>query len=122
MQIVEGFLDHFGSLEDPREPMKVLHPLPELLLVMLCAVIAGAEGWEDIETYGTSKLSLLREFLPFTHGVASDDTFRRFFRAIEPKVFQEVFVSFVRSVYPGLSTSLIALDGKTLRGSQDGAT
>ncbi len=122
MQVVEGFLDHFGGLEDSRDPIKVLHPVPELMLVMLCAVIAGSEGWEDIEIYGESKLGLLREFLPFAHGIPSDDTFRRFFRALQPEAFQEVFVSFVRGLHPGLSAALIAIDGKTLRGSHDGAT
>jgi DDE_Tnp_1-associated len=76
------FLDHFSGLEDSREAGKVLHPVPEILLVTLCGVLAGAEGFEDIEDYGESKLDLLREFLPFAHGMPSDDTLRRFFRAV----------------------------------------
>src|SRR5919202_824404 len=76
-QPIEAFLDHFSTLEDVREPGKVLPPLPEILLVTLCGVIAGAEGWEDIEDYGESKLELLRELLPFADGIPSDDTLRR---------------------------------------------
>lgn len=120
-QPVEAFLDHFGILEDKRETEKVLHPLPEILLVTLCGVIAGADGWEDVEDYGTSKLELLRAMLPFPHGIPSDDTLRRFFRAIDPQAFREVFVAFVRDLLPEVGAMLIAIDGKTLRRSHDGA-
>lgn len=117
---IEVFLDHFGTIKDTRIAGKVLHPVSEILLVTLCGVIAGAEGWEDIETYGESKLSLLMELLPFTHGIPSDDTLRRFFRAINPDVFKEVFVGFVRDLFPSTADRLIAIDGKTSRGSHDG--
>ena len=63
-QALDVFLDHFGTLEDNREPHKVLHPVCEILLVTLCGVIAGADGWEDIEDYGASKLELLRTAFP----------------------------------------------------------
>jgi hypothetical protein len=43
------FLDHFGKLNDSREAEKILHPVREILLVTLGGVIAGSEGWEDIE-------------------------------------------------------------------------
>jgi predicted transposase YbfD/YdcC len=118
---IDAFLDHFGELEDTREADKVLHPVREILLVTLCGVLAGAEGWEDIEDYGASKLPLLREMLPFIHGIPSDDTLRRFFRAIHPAAFQEVFVSFVRTLLPAAADRLIAIDGKTSRRSHDGA-
>src|SRR3954447_20947855 len=114
------FLDHFSGLEDSRETGKVLHPVPEILLVTLCGVIAGAEGFEDIEDYGESKLDLLRELLPFAHGIPSDDTLRRFFRAVDPCAFAEVFAAFAREVFPEAAQRLIAIDGKTLRPSHDG--
>ena len=117
---VDAFLDHFSTLEDDREAGKVLHPVPEIMLVTLCGVIAGAEGWEDIEDYGTSKLEVLREILPFVHGVPSDDTLRRFFRSIDPEVFREIFAAFIRDLLPQAAERLIAVDGKTLRRSHDG--
>ena len=113
-------MDHFASLEDAREAGKILHPLPEIVLVTLCGMIAGADGWEDIEDYGTSKLDLLRELLPFVGGVPSDDTLRRFFRGIAPRAFGEVFVAFVRELLPDAAHHLVAIDGKTLRRSHDG--
>jgi predicted transposase YbfD/YdcC len=119
-QPIEVFLDHFGGLEDTREAGKVLHPVPEILLVTLCGVMAGAEGFEDIEDDGASKLDLLRELLPFAKGVPSDDTLRRFFRAIDPQAFADVFVAFVRDLLPEAAQRLVAIDGKTLRRSHDG--
>jgi len=117
----DAFLDHFSGVVDPREPHKVLHPVPELLLATLCGVSGGADGWEDIEDFGASKLDVLRELLPFTHGVASDDTLRRFFRAIDPDTFKTAFVAFVRDLLPQATARLIAVDGKTSRRSHDGA-
>lgn len=119
--VIETFLDHFGELEDRRDEVKILHPVREIMLVMLCGIISGSDSWEDIEMYGEAKLELLREILAFEHGIPSDDTLRRFFRSINPKVFQEVFVEFVREIFPQASEKLIAIDGKTLRGSHDGA-
>jgi predicted transposase YbfD/YdcC len=118
---IDAFLDHFSTLEDRREAGKVLHPAPEILFVTLCGVIAGAEGWGDIEDFGVSKLTVLREILPFAHGAPSDDTLRRFFRAVDPGGFREVFVAFVRDLLPQAGERLIAVDGKTSRRSHDGA-
>ena len=119
-QAIDAFLDHFGGWEDGREAGQILHPLPEIWLVTRCGVLAGAEGFEDIGDYGESKLNWLRELLPFAPGVPSDDTLRRFFRAIDPQAFQEVFVAFVRDLLPEASQHLMAIDGKTLRRSYDG--
>ena len=118
---LEAFLDHFSGLEDKREAWKVLYPVNEILLVTLCAVLADADGWEDIEDYGESKLELLRQILPYKQGIPSDDTLRRFFRAINPEAFKQAFVGFVRALLPQVADRLIAIDGKTLRGSHDGA-
>ncbi|MDD5126265.1 MAG: transposase family protein [Methylovulum sp.] len=48
------FLDIFGQLDDPRIERKKLHPMPEILLLTLCAVICGAESWDDMELFGKS--------------------------------------------------------------------
>lgn len=112
---IDIFLDHFGTLSDDREAGKVLHPVLEILPVALCGVTAGAEGWEDIEEYGKSKLVLLRE--SFTHGIPSDDTLRRFFRSVDPKAFREIFAAFVRDVLPEAASRLIAVGGKTPPGA-----
>ncbi len=115
------FLDVFGQLDDPRIDRKKLHPMPEILLLTLCAVICGAESWGDIETFGKSKLDFLRRYLPYEHGIPSDDTLRRFFRAIDTTQFQRLFVEWIRVwLSPEVAGKVVAIDGKTLRGSHDG--
>jgi len=115
------FLDIFGQLDDPRIERKKLHPMPEILLLTLCAVICGAESWDDIEMFGKSKLDLLRQYLPYEYGIPSDDTVRRFFRAIDTSQFQRLFVEWIRVwLSPEAAGKVVAIDGKTLRGSHDG--
>jgi predicted transposase YbfD/YdcC len=96
--------------------------MPEILLLTLCAIICGAESWDDIELFGEAKLDFLRSFLPFKNGIPSDDTLRRFFRAIDPQQFQRLFVEWIQAwLSPEVANKVIAIDGKTLRGSHDGA-
>lgn len=114
------FLDIFGQLEDPRIDRKKLHPMPEILLLTLSAVICGAESWGDVERFGKSKLMFLRRYLPYEHGVPSDDTVRRFFRAIDTTKFQRLFIEWVKeSLGSEVAGKVVAIDGKTLRGSHD---
>ena len=68
-----AFLTHFQAVEDPRQEGKVLYPLEEILLLVLCGVISGADGWTSIALYGQKKLELLRRFLPFESGTPSHD-------------------------------------------------
>jgi hypothetical protein len=69
---VVGWLEHFESLEDPRQAGKVWYPLDEVLLLCLVAVVAAAESWVEIAAFGKKKLELLRRFLPFEkrHAIA----------------------------------------------------
>ena len=68
-----AFLTHFQAVGDPRQEGKVLYPLEEILLLVLCGVISGADGWTSIALYGQKKLELLRRFLPFESGTPSHD-------------------------------------------------
>lgn len=115
-----GFFDFFQDLPDPRIDRRKLHPVPEILLLTLCGMICGCEGWEDLEEFGKAKLPLFRKYLPYEHGIPSDDTLRRFFRMLDPVAFEERFVSWVRSFQPKLAQ--VAIDGKTVRHSFDTAS
>lgn len=116
-----NFLDIFGQLDDPRIERKKLHPMPEILLLTLCAVICGADSWDDIELFGKSKLTFLCQYLPYEFGIPSDDTLRRFFRAIDTQQFQRLFVKWIEEwLSPEVAGKVVAIDGKTLRGSHDG--
>ena len=67
-------LDHFSTLDDPRQSWRVCHPLEEALLIAPCATMAGAEDFVQIERWDNRKPDFLRRFLPFTKGVPSHDT------------------------------------------------
>jgi len=84
-------------------------------------VICGAESGDDIEMFGKAKRVFLRQYLPYESGVPSDDTLRRFFRAIDTTQFQRLFVEWIQAwLNPEVAGKVVAIDGKTLRGSHDG--
>lgn len=116
---IDSFLDYFSDVEDPRETWNRFYSTAEILLLTFCAVSCGANSWRGIETYGESKLEFLRKFLPYEKGTPSDDTIRRFFRALNPKVFQEKFREWMLDLFPHLEGQIIAIDGKTSCGSAD---
>ena len=66
-----SLLDHFAALDDPRQAAKVLYPLPEILLLLLSATLAGADDCVEIEFWGNEQLAFLRRFLPYRHGIPS---------------------------------------------------
>src|SRR4051794_23304029 len=76
---IERLVGHFGAGVGPRRRRKVEHPLTDILVIAICAVIACAESWNDIALYGRSKLAWLRTFLELPNGIPSHDTFRRVF-------------------------------------------
>ena len=65
------FLAHFAALQDPRQTAKVLYPLPELLLLLLCGTVAGADDFVELALWGGEHLLFLRRFLPFARGISS---------------------------------------------------
>jgi hypothetical protein len=114
-----GFLDFFKTVPDHRNGPHKLHDVEEILLVTFCGVIAGCDGWEDIELFGKSKLEFLRKYLAFKNGVPSDDTLRRFFRALNPQIFEECFEEWVKSWQLKLQDKVVSLDGKSMSHSFD---
>ncbi len=113
------FLDHFSDLEDPRIDRRKLYTVSEILLLTLCAVIAGCDGWADIEAYGKAKAPFLRRYLSYDNGTPSDDTLRRFFRALDPNSFRQRFIAWAQTLTT-VDGQVIAIDGKTQRRSFDG--
>jgi predicted transposase YbfD/YdcC len=113
-----ALLDHFASLKDPRVERTKLHALSDIVALTICGVICGADGWDDIHFYACSLESWYRTFLPLTHGIPSSDTIRRVMSAIRPDAFQACFLSWVQSITEKIPGSIIALDGKTVRGAQ----
>lgn len=118
---VNSITKHFASLPDPRVARTRVHLLTDLITIAILAVIAGAEGWDDIETYAEAREPMLREFLDLPGGAPSDDTFRRLFVRLNPKAFVACFTAWMSSLIGSCEGKLVALDGKTLRRSFDRA-
>ena len=118
------FLDYFEEVDDPRQAAKVLYPFEEILLLVLCAVISGADNWTSIALYGQKKLDVLRRFLPFEGGTPCHDQLGILFSRLDMEQFQQCFVNWVAGLHgtAGKSAGVIAIDGKTLRRSFDSAS
>ena len=113
---------HFAALEDPRIDRTRLHNLMDIVVITICAVICGADGWLDIAKYGRGKQDWLKTFLTLPNGIPSHDTFRRVFCLLDPAAFQQCFQHWIDALSAGLGIKRIAIDGKTLRRSFDRAS
>ena len=117
---MEQFIACFSEISDPRQE-NVRHNLHEVLLIALCTMLCGGEDCSDMAVFGRAKWPFLRQFLHLKHGIPSHDTFSRVFRQLDPKPFQACFMRFMERFTQGLD-GVIAIDGKTLRGSFDRAS
>jgi predicted transposase YbfD/YdcC len=111
--------DHFSKIEDPRVERTRHHKLIDIITIAICAVICGAEGWTDIETYGLAKYEWLKQFLELPNGIPSHDTFSRVFARLNPQQFQQCFLNWIKAINKMTSGEVIAIDGKSLRHSYD---
>ena len=111
-------LDHFGLIGDERENWRVAHPLPEILLLVVCGTIGACDDFDEIAEWGGDNLPFLRRFLPFHHGVPGSRWLRILMNRIDPDLFSDCFMSWAASFRPG-APALVAIDGKTSRGSHD---
>lgn len=110
---------HFARVQDPRDTRFVSHPLDEILTVALCAMLSGAESFEDIAAFGRSKESWLRSLgLALPGGVPSHDTFRDVFRHLAADAFGECFAAWAEACCGRLGLGHVRVDGKSLRGSR----
>lgn len=119
-QYAGGFppcMEAFEKLTDPRNGRAKRHYFGEVLFIALAAMVSGMDDFADFERFAQEREEWLRKWLKLPHGTPSDDTFRRIFTALDPDAFCECFIAFVASMSPRLGRELVAIDGKTLRGS-----
>lgn len=107
-------LDHFSALKDSRQQAKVLHPLPEIILLLLCGTLAGADDFVEIALWGGEHLAFLRRFLPYRYGIPSHDTLGEVVAALDPELFKGCFTRWVEGLREA-EPDLVAVDGKTSR-------
>jgi len=122
---------HFSGLHDPREEANLHDPLTNVLVIAAAAAIAGAESYEDIVLYGTSKAAWLATLLDLTtsnpniepqHGIPSHDTFRHVFSLTHGEAFEQCFAAWTASRADAFEDEIVAIDGKTVRRSFDRST
>lgn len=116
-QRLETLCECFSDVSDPRVNRRRRHLLIDLIVIAALAVIANADTWKDIQIWGQTHQTWLRSFLALPNGIPSRDTFRRTISRIDPQQFQEAFLRWLGGLRRGLQ-GIIAIDGKTLRGSR----
>lgn len=123
--MIVNIIEHFSTLEDARRdhPSK-LHKLIDIIIITLCAMIAKCETWEEIADYAVARYYFFKQFLELPNGIPSHDTINRTFSRINPILWQEHFVSWMKLQTPESLKKIrhIQIDGKVLRGSKSSGT
>ena len=114
-----SLVDHFAPLADARLDRQKQHQLLDIVLIAICAVLAGANDWVAVESFGNAKQAWFARLLALPNGIPSHETFGRVFALIAPAQFQACFLSWVRAVAAVIGGEGVAIDGKTLRRSHD---
>lgn len=115
---LKALLDHFAAIEDPREPWRVAHPLPEVLLLVVCGTICDCDDYDGIAEWGEAHLDFLRRYLPYHHGVPGGRWLTLLMNRIDPALFSDCFTAWVRETWSD-RPDFVAIDGKTSRRSHD---
>jgi predicted transposase YbfD/YdcC len=113
-------LSIFSRLEDPRSGPAKRYGLSEIIVMAICAVLCGADDWVEVADWCEDEGEWLKGFLDLPHGTPSHDTFGDVFRVLDPDVFESCFREWIGGLV-GVVKDIIALDGKTVRGSKDGS-
>lgn len=114
-----NIFQHLEELTDPRTGWTLRHQFIDIVVISIMAVLSGADDWNAIEAYGEAKQQWLTEFLTLPNGIPSHDTFSRVMGRIDPEQFAQCFQSWITETSTMLGAEVIAIDGKTLRGSYD---
>ncbi|MGM0706032.1 MAG: ISAs1 family transposase [Bacteroidota bacterium] len=117
-----ALIDYFADLDDPRRENSTDYPLHEIIIITICAVVCGADGFTAIASFGRAKKDWLGSFLELENGIPSHDTIGRFFGLLDPGAFETRFAEWVRDACEHTGGDVVAVDGKTLRRSYDRAS
>ena len=107
-------LQHFSSLKDPRQSVKVLYPLEEIVLLLVCATVAGCDDLVEVGEWGVEHLEFLRRYLPYRDDIPSHDTLGDVLAAVDAELFKACFAGWVTGLQ-SRDPDVIGIDGKTSR-------
>jgi len=119
---VEAIGSYFESLSDPRHTRNRKHLLIDIVVIAVCGMICGCDGPTAIHRWAANRRDWLGQFLALPNGIPSRDCIRRLLMALQPQAFQKCFQDWIACTvqtddqHPA---RLIAIDGKTCRGSHD---
>ncbi|MDB5554659.1 MAG: putative ISAs1 family transposase, partial [Rhizobium sp.] len=102
----------------PSARRRVAHPLPEVLLLVVCGTIGACDDFDEIVEWSEDNLPFLRPFLPYHHGIPGSRWLRILLNRIDPALFSDCFMSWASTLRPD-APALVAIDGKTSRGGHD---
>ena len=114
-------LEHLSTIDDPRDIRRIMHPLAEVLFLVVCGTIADCDDYDDIAAWGEAHLDFLRRHLAFANGVPGGRWLTILMNRIDPALFQAAFAGWVRETWPD-RPEFVAIDGKTSRRSHDRST
>jgi len=109
----------FEKIPDFRINRRRLHKLVDILGIAVCATLSGADNWQEVVQYARCKKTFLRTFLELPNGIPSHDTFERVFAILDPELVGACFLEWIQLLQVRLGGQVVALDGKTVRRSQD---
>jgi predicted transposase YbfD/YdcC len=114
-----SLLEHFAEVPDPRMMRTRRHGLLEMLAMSVCATIGGADCWTEVVSFARARRGWFETFLELPNGIPSHDTFARVFRLLDADALEAACVQWLRGV-AGAVDGVVAIDGKSVRGSADG--
>jgi len=117
---LSALLDHFATIDDPRDVRRIAYPLAEILLLVVCGTMADCDDYDHIAAWGDAHLDFLRRHLPYEHGIPGGRWLTIQMNRINPALFSAAFTAWVCETWPE-RPEFVAIDGKTSRRSHDRA-
>jgi predicted transposase YbfD/YdcC len=114
-----SFKEHFQDLQDPRVERTRKHPLINIVFMAVCGVLSGANSIAGIHEFAIDRRSWFGRYLDLTNDIPSEDTFGRVLARLDPGAFEKCLLSWIQAVQEVTENRMVAIDGKTLRGSSD---